>query len=57
LRTVRNIARNHRGYVTIRSETASVTDWGKWSGVRASVGLSFMPGTQVSFKMHSSISS
>jgi anti-sigma regulatory factor (Ser/Thr protein kinase) len=57
LRTVRNIARNHRGYVTVRSETASVTDWGKWSGVRASQALPFMPGTQVSFKMYSSISS
>lgn len=50
LRTVRNIAAAHRGYVTVRSETASVTDWGR-GGVRSYGNLSYMTGTQVSVKM------
>jgi anti-sigma regulatory factor (Ser/Thr protein kinase) len=50
LRTVRNITAAHSGYVTVRSETAGVTDWGKW-GVQSFRDLSYMAGTQVSVKM------
>lgn len=49
LRTVRNIAAAHRGYVTVRSETAAVTDWG--TNVRNFQNLAFIAGTQVSVKM------
>jgi len=54
LRTVRNITAAHRGYVTVRSETAVVTDWGK-RGVQSSGNLSYMAGTQVSVKMCATI--
>ncbi len=50
LRTVRNITAAHNGYVTVRSETAGVTDWGQ-RGVQSFRGLSHMAGTQVSVKM------
>lgn len=53
LRTVRDIATAHRGYVTVRSETASVTDWGKGE-VRAFRNLSHIAGTQVSVRLRSS---
>lgn len=52
LRTVRNIAAAHRGYVTVRSETAAVTDWG--TNVRNYQNLAHIAGTQVSVKMRSS---
>jgi anti-sigma regulatory factor (Ser/Thr protein kinase) len=52
LRTVRNIARNNRGYVTVRSESASVTDWGM-GPIRGFRNLTNVAGTQVSFKMFS----
>jgi anti-sigma regulatory factor (Ser/Thr protein kinase) len=52
LRTVRNIAAAHRGYVTVRSETAAVTDWG--TNVRNSQNLALVAGTQVSVKMRAS---
>ena len=51
LRTVRNIATAHRGYVTVRSETAAVTDWG--TNVRNYCNLASIAGTQVSVKMQS----
>jgi len=51
LRTVRNIATAHRGYVTVRSETAAVTDWG--TNVRNYCNLANIAGTQVSVKMQS----
>jgi signal transduction histidine kinase len=54
LRTVRNITAAHSGYVTVRSETAGVTDWGK-KGVQSFRNLSYMAGTQVSVKMCASI--
>jgi anti-sigma regulatory factor (Ser/Thr protein kinase) len=54
LRTVRNITAAHSGYVTVRSETASVTDWGK-HGVRSFENLAYIAGTQVSVKMCASI--
>lgn len=54
LRTVRNITAAHSGYVTVRSETAGVTDWGK-RGVQSSGNLSYMAGTQVSVKMCAAI--
>lgn len=50
LRTVRDIATAHRGYVTVRSETASVTDWGKGE-VRNCRNLTHVAGTQVSVRM------
>ena len=50
LRTVRNITAAHSGYVTVRSETAGVTDWGR-GGVQSFATLSYMAGTQVSVKM------
>lgn len=50
LRTVRNITGAHNGYVTVRSETAGVTDWGR-RGVQSFRDLSYMAGTQVSVKM------
>lgn len=50
LRTVRNITAAHSGYVTVRSETASVTDWGQ-RGMQSFTNLSFIAGTQVSVKM------
>jgi anti-anti-sigma regulatory factor len=53
LRTVRNITAAHRGYVTVRSETAGVTDWGKT--VQSSGKLTYISGTQVSVKMYASI--
>jgi anti-sigma regulatory factor (Ser/Thr protein kinase) len=53
LRTVRNITATHNGYVTVRSETAGVTDWGK-AGVQSSGNLTNMVGTQVSVKMFAS---
>lgn len=53
LRTVRDIATAHRGYVTVRSETASVTDWGKGE-VRNCHTLAPIVGTQVSVRMRSS---
>ncbi|MEP6911856.1 MAG: ATP-binding protein [bacterium] len=56
LRVVREIAHNHRGYVTVRSDTASVTDWGQGS-LRPVTGLAHVAGTQVSFKMYSRFSS
>ena len=49
LRTVRNITAAHRGYVTVRSETAAVTDWGR--GVQNFSSLAYMTGTQVSVKL------
>lgn len=51
LRTVRNITAAHSGYVTVRSETAGVTDWGN-KGVQSFGRLSYMAGTQVSVKMY-----
>ena len=51
LRTVRNIAAAHRGYVTVRSETAAVTDWG--TNIRNYQNLAHIAGTQVSVKMRS----
>jgi anti-sigma regulatory factor (Ser/Thr protein kinase) len=54
LRTVRNIAGDHSGYVTVRSETAGVTDWGR-KGVQSFGGLAYMSGTQVSVKMYANI--
>jgi anti-sigma regulatory factor (Ser/Thr protein kinase) len=51
LRTVRNIATAHRGYVTVRSETAAVTDWG--TNVRNYFNLANIAGTQVTVKMQS----
>jgi signal transduction histidine kinase len=53
LRTVRNITAAHRGYVTVRSESAGVTDWGK--SVQSSGNLAHISGTQVSVKMCVSI--
>jgi anti-sigma regulatory factor (Ser/Thr protein kinase) len=50
LRTVRNITATHNGYVTVRSETAGVTDWGR-GGVQSFGNLPYMAGTQVSVKM------
>lgn len=55
LRTVRDITAAHRGYVTVRSETAGVTDWGK-GGVRSFGNLSYVAGTQVSVKMCARVS-
>jgi len=49
LRTVRNITASHRGYVTVRSETAAVTDWGRT--VQNLRDLTYIEGTQVSVKM------
>jgi len=49
LRTVRNITAAHKGYVTVRSETAAVTDWGK--AVQNFSNLAYMTGTQVSVKL------
>jgi anti-sigma regulatory factor (Ser/Thr protein kinase) len=54
LRTVRNITAAHNGYVTVRSETAGVTDWGR-KGVQSYGKLTYMAGTQVSVKMCASI--
>jgi anti-sigma regulatory factor (Ser/Thr protein kinase) len=54
LRTVRNITAAHSGYVTVRSETAGVTDWGK-KGVQSFARLAYMAGTQVSVKMYATI--
>lgn len=54
LRTVRNIAAGHGGYVCVRSETASVTDWGM-SRIYSASGLAWVAGTQVSFKMRATI--
>ena len=54
LRTVRNIATAHRGYVTVRSETASVTDWGKGE-IRNCRNLTHVAGTQVSVRMRSHV--
>lgn len=56
LRTVREIARTHRGYVTVRSETASITDWGR-GFLRGVQQLAPIAGTQVSFKMYGTITS
>lgn len=55
LRTVRDIATAHRGYVSVRSETASVTDWGK-SRIYSSSNLARIAGTQVSVKLCAAIS-
>jgi anti-sigma regulatory factor (Ser/Thr protein kinase) len=52
--TVRNITAAHNGYVTVRSETAGVTDWDK-KGVQSFGKLTHMAGTQVSVKMCASI--
>ena len=49
LRTVRNIAAAHRGYVTVRSETGAITDWG--TNVRTFQNLAQVAGTQVSVKL------
>jgi signal transduction histidine kinase len=49
LRTVRNIADAHRGYVTVRSETGAITDWG--TNVRTFQNLAQVAGTQVSVKL------
>jgi len=54
LRTVRNITASHSGYITVRSETAGVTDWGK-GGVQSFGNLTHMAGTQVSVKMYASL--
>jgi len=54
LRTVRNIAQRYRGYLTVRSETASITDWGT-GRPRNNTPLALVAGTQVSFKMYSKI--
>jgi signal transduction histidine kinase len=54
LRTVRNITAAHSGYVTVRSETAGVTDWGM-KGVQSFENLTYMAGTQVSVKMCASL--
>jgi signal transduction histidine kinase len=52
LRTVRNIAAAHKGYVTVRSETAAVTDWG--TNIRSFSNLAHVVGTQVSVKLRAS---
>ena len=49
LRTVRDITAAHKGYVTVRSETAAVTDWG--NHVQNFSNLALVTGTQVSVKM------
>jgi anti-anti-sigma regulatory factor len=49
LRTVRDIAAAHRGYVTVRSETGAITDWG--TNVRTFQNLPQVAGTQVSVKL------
>jgi signal transduction histidine kinase len=49
LRTVRDISATHKGYVTVRSETAAVTDWGK--SVENFSNLSYVAGTQVSVRL------
>lgn len=54
LRTVRDIATAHQGYVTVRSETASVTDLGQ-SRIYSSSHLPHLAGTQVSFKMRATV--
>lgn len=54
LRTVRNIAAAHNGYVTVRSETAGVTDSGK-RGIQSYRNLTHIGGTQVSVKMFASL--
>src|SRR6266404_360379 len=51
LRTVRDIAAAHRGYVTVRSDTAAVTDWG--TNVKSFQNLAQVAGTQVSVKLQS----
>jgi hypothetical protein len=53
LRTVRDIAAAHGGYVSVRSENASVTDWGKGE-VGHCANLSYIAGTQVSVRLRSS---
>jgi len=50
LRTVRDITTAYGGCVTVRSETAGVTDWGK-SGINSSGQLTYIAGTQVNVKM------
>lgn len=53
LRTVRDIATSYNGYVTVRSESASITDWGhRKGGMQYATNLTQVPGTQVSVKMH-----
>ena len=49
LRTVRDITAAHKGYVTVRSESAAVTDWGK--RVQNFSNLAYMAGTHVSVKL------
>lgn len=49
LRTVRDISAAHKGYVTVRSETAAVTDWGR--RVQTFSNLSYIAGTQVSVRL------
>lgn len=51
LQTVREISTSYGGYVTVRSETASVTDRGKNGGVQSTSDLTYVAGTQVSVKM------
>jgi anti-sigma regulatory factor (Ser/Thr protein kinase) len=52
LRTVRNIATSYNGYVTVRSESASITDWGRKGGMQSATDLAHVAGTQVSVKMY-----
>lgn len=53
LRTVRAIATDYNGYVTVRSESASITDWGKRKGgMQYATNLTQLAGTQVSVKMY-----
>lgn len=52
LRTVRSIATSYSGYVTVRSESASITDWGRKGGMQYATNLTQIAGTQVSVKMY-----
>jgi anti-sigma regulatory factor (Ser/Thr protein kinase) len=52
LRTVRQITAEYGGYVTLRSDTGAVTDWGKSGGVQSMRSLARVAGAQVSVRMH-----
>lgn len=57
LRTVRDIIATYNGYVSVRSESASITDWGRKGGMQYATNLARVAGTQVSVKMYADLCS
>ncbi len=57
LRTVRDIIATYNGYVSVRSESASITDRGRKGGIQYATDLAQVAGTQVSVKMYADLCS